>query len=112
MPMRVSQITNVPIEADEEGEDTGEIPPDFRLTLVGEAGETDSIDVESVIVAIGSSSEISLGFELPASYFFRIAAESTGDHEQDLLNGLREIVAIFASLAGRADLDLYRPRRG
>ncbi len=76
--MRVSQIAHVPVEADEPDEDTSEIPPDFRLTLVGEGDETDSIDVESVILAIGSSSEIPLGFELPTPYFFRIAATSTG----------------------------------
>jgi hypothetical protein len=111
LPRRVSQIANVPIEADEPDEDTSEIPPDFRLTLVGEGDETKSIDVESVILAIGLSSEIPLGFELPAPYFFRIAAPSTGDHEQDLLSGYHQIVAIFAELAGRADLDLYRPRR-
>ena len=96
---------------DEEDEDASEIPPDFRLTLVGEGDETDAIDVESVILAIGLSSEIPLGFDLPGPYFFRIATNSTGDSEQDLLSGFREIVAIFAELAGRADLDLYRPRR-
>jgi hypothetical protein len=112
LPMRVSRIDQVPVQADEPDEDTSAIPPDFRLTLVAEGYETDSIDVESVILAIGLSSEIPLGFQLPAPYFFRIAATSTGDHEQDLLSGFHEIVAIFAELAGRADLDLYRPRRG
>ena len=109
--MRVSQISNVPIDPDQEDEDASEIPADFRLTLVGEGDETEAIDVESVILAIGLSSEIPLGFALPAPYFFRIAAKSTGNSEQDLLSGFREIVAIFAELAGRADLDLYRPRR-
>ena len=109
---RVSRIDNIPIEGDSLGEDTSEIPPDFRLTLVGMgADETESFDVESVILAIGCSPEIPLGFELPAPYFFRIGAASSGNHEQDLLSGLHEIVAIFAELAGRADLDLYRPRR-
>ena len=111
LPMRVSHIANVPIDADEGDEDASEIPPDFRLTFVGEGDETGVIDVESVILAIGLSSEIPLGFELPTPYFFRIAARSTGDPEQDLISGFREIVAIFAELAGRADLDLYRPRR-
>lgn len=111
VPMRVTHIANVPIQGDDPDEDPSDIPPDFRLTLVGEGDEPDSIDVESVILAIGTSAEIPLGFELPAPYFFRITTASSGDHEQDLLSGYHEIVAIFAELAGRADLDLYRPRR-
>lgn len=106
LPMRVSEINTIPIEADVEGEDTSDIPPDFQLTLVDEAGGTETIEAESVIVAIGQSDQISLGFDPATPYFFRIAPEATGVHEQDLLEGLRKIVAIYASLAGRADLDL------
>jgi len=111
IPMRVTEIRQIEVQADQEGEDTSDIPSDFRLTLVGDDQEPDVIDVEAVILAVGVSCDIQLGFDLGAPYFFRVAATSTGDLEQDLLHGLREIVAIFAALSGRADLDLYRPRR-
>ncbi len=110
-PVRVTDIVQLPIEPDEPGEDTSEIPPDFRLTLVEKDGPTVFLDVEAVILSVGSTCEIQLGFEPPVPYFYRIAAMPTGDAERDLANGRREIVAIFAELAGRADLDLYRPTR-
>ena len=50
------------------------------------------------------SCDIQLGFEPPVPYFFRIGGTPTGDPEQDLWNGHREIVALFAELAGRAGL--------
>lgn len=108
---RVSHIASVPVQAHDADEETSEIPPDFRLTLLGRGDQSESIDVESVILAIGSSADIPLGFKLPAPYFFRVGSTATGNHEQDLLRGFHEIVAIFAELAGRAELDLYRPRR-
>ena len=111
MPARVAQIDTVPTESESEDEDASEIPPDFRLTFEADEG-TSTIVVESVIVAIGASSEISLGFEPPTPYFFNIGSTATTDPEQDLLRGLHEIVAVYAGLVGRADLDLYRPRRG
>lgn len=111
MPSRVVRIDAVPIEAEDNSQDVGEVPPDFRLTL-DEGQSSSSIEVESVIVATGASHEISLGFELPAPYFFRIGATSSANAEQDLLRGFHEIVDVFAELAGRAELDLYRPRRG
>lgn len=110
VPWRVSQIETVPIEF-EEDDDPDAIPPDFRLTLVGTDGQSASLDSEAVIVAVGNSLPITLGFSLPAPYFFRIGANPPDDWEQSLLLGYREIVEIYSQLAGRADLDLYRPKR-
>jgi hypothetical protein len=112
IPRRVTNIVTIPVELQEEdGEDSDEIPPDFHLTLLDEEGHTETLDAEAVILAIGSSCDIQLGFDPPVPFFDRIAATSTGEAEQDFLQGLREIVAIFACLAGRSSLDLYRPRR-
>ena len=71
-----------------------------------------SVDAEAVILAVGPDSDIGTGFKLPAPYCFRIGGEPSGDAERDLRAGHGQIVAIFASLGGRAELDLYRPGRG
>ena len=113
MPMRATEIVSIAVpQNDEEGEDTSEIPPDFRLTLVGADEQTEFVDVEAVILAVGLSCDIDIPFDASTPYFFRIAATSTEQAEQDLRNGLREIVTIFSKLSGRSDLDLYRPLRG
>jgi hypothetical protein len=110
MPMRATEI--IPIEAEGEDDGGGEIPPDFRLSLVGADGQTELVDVEAVILSVGLSCDIDLRFEPSTPYLFRIGATSTTDAEQGLRNGLREIVAIYAKLSGRSDLDLFRPLRG
>ena len=112
-PVRVTQIVTVPVEADEEEEveELDSIPPDFRLTVIAEEGQTSYLDAEAVIIAVGCQLQIELGFPLPAPYFFRIGAAASDDWQASLLSGHREIVAVYAQLAGRADLDLYRPKR-
>lgn len=125
-PGRVVEVQNIEIERDEDEEVSEEIPPDFRLTIVGVDG-IETLDVESVILAIGGSHDVAIRFQTPAPYFFRIgqprldnAQETPSDNLQEALSGnveesfwkgLRQIVSIFASLSGREDLDLYRPRR-
>ncbi|GAA4456212.1 hypothetical protein [Novipirellula rosea] len=111
-PSRVTKISTVPVELDEEdSEDDDPIPPDFRLELTSVYGQADPLDSEAVILAIGDSAEIPLDFSLPADYFFRIGQSSTGNLAEDLKQGRQEIVTLFAGLAGRETLDLYRPRR-
>ncbi len=111
-PLRATNIITVPIELDEEDEEDDEpIPPDFRIEFTHVSGQTEPLDSEAVILAIGNGAEIPLDFSLPADYFFRIGASPSGDLAEDLKQGRREIVALFAGLAGRDDLDLYRPRR-
>jgi hypothetical protein len=106
---RVTRIVTIPVQPSEE--ETDQIPPDFQLSLLDQQGQTETLEAEAVILAIGSSCDIPLGFDPPVPFFHRIAATSTGRAEEDFLRGLREIVAIFALLAGRSGLDLYRPRR-
>ncbi len=96
-------------EDTEEELEEGDIPPDFRLNLsVG-----DPLDAEALILAIGAdeSTMRQIEFQVPvdAEYLFRIGEQPTGQPEADFWNGLRQVVALYASLAGRADLDLYLP---
>ncbi|MCS7467068.1 hypothetical protein NZK35_10455 [Stieleria sp. ICT_E10.1] len=116
-PVRVTAMGLVSADAGDDAEDeavaeTGEdddVPPDFQLTF----DDGTSADFEAVIVATGAESEeISRSFPLPADYLFAVGRQTTGDAEVDFWGGLKEIVAVYASLGGRADLDLYQPRRG
>ena len=114
-PAEVQRITRVPIEpeADDEPESDplGEIPHDFRLWI---SDSDQQLDVEAVILAVGESSAMECDFGQDQPYFFIVGGEpdaSETNAEQRWLNELHRIVDIFASLAGRADLDLYRPKR-
>ncbi len=101
-----------------------EIPPDFRITVRGPDGMSETVDFEAVILAIGPADPPAIGFPVPAPYFFRVGdlaepiqsgdgegRSGGGDAELAFARGLQEIVSAYAELAGRADLDLYRPRR-
>ncbi|MFK8113031.1 MAG: hypothetical protein AB8B91_12565 [Rubripirellula sp.] len=111
MPARVSEITFVAIEPDNDEEVIEGIPPDFRLSLQ-QGEQTETLDVEAVILLGQSNAEIQFGFEVPAAYLFQIGQyEPADDAEIQFLGGLQEVVKVFALLAGRDDLDLYRPRR-
>lgn len=90
----------------------GDVPADYRLIVSG--CDPSEIDVEAVIVAIGTSDTNAIGglkelIETP--YLFCIGAGESQDAEQCLHRGWREIAAVYARLGGRPDLDLYRPRR-
>lgn len=113
-PAKVTRIETVEVQADQPDEDTSDIPPDFRITYATPYGEKQTVDVEAVIVATGDLSEIELAFAIPADYYFAIGTSSASEPmtEKSFLLGLKEIVAIYASLAGRSSLDLYRPSRG
>ena len=118
-PFRVTHIEFIPVELDaedlEENKETieysGDIPPDFRLTLAGVDGRRDELDVEAVILAIGTAGDVPCEFARPCDYFFRVGESSCARAEADFLAGLKQIVQIYASLAGRESLDLYRPDR-
>ncbi|MFG0263042.1 MAG: hypothetical protein ACF788_11675 [Novipirellula sp. JB048] len=118
-PLRATKMVTVPVELDEDedeadahhSDDDEPIPPDFRIELTDVHGQTETLESEAVIVAIGDAADIPLEFSLPAPYYFRIGASPSGDLGEDLKRGRGEIVALYASLAGRAALDLYRPRR-
>ncbi|WP_233903103.1 NAD(P)/FAD-dependent oxidoreductase [Stieleria maiorica] len=111
-PARVSAMELVSAPSDD-GDDSDleddDVPPDFRLRLA----EGETADFEAVIVATGAEgTEIERSFDEPVDYLFTIGRQPTGDAEQDFAGGLKQIVAVYASLGGRADLDLYRPPRG
>lgn len=115
-PVRVCTIEQMPVDRQDESDpaDTDGIPPDFRVASVEPREEPFSIVVEAVIVATGTDCDIDLSFELPAEYFFRIGGSVGSDvsPEASLKAGFAQIVSLYAGLAGRDDLDLYRPRRG
>lgn len=98
-------IESVAVEPDEEtAEDDEAIPPDFRLTFSD--GETHLC--EAVIDT--SHAAVPCSFPLPADYHFRVQGEGA-DAESEFWSGLKQIVALYAALGGRAELDLYRPMR-
>lgn len=111
-------------DGDDEFEIVGEVPPDFKLSFVrlpsndsGRGAVIDSLDFEAVIwTSERAANDRIAGFsELRnAPYFFCIGglipAEKT-NLENRLRTGLQEIVRVYAELGGRAELDLYRPKR-
>lgn len=100
-------IEFAPVEASDETdrEESEEIPPDFRLTL----SDGEPLICEAVIDT--SQVPVPCSFPLPADYHFRVQGEGS-DAESKFWNGLKQIVAIYAALGGRAELDLYHPVRG
>ncbi|TWU31534.1 hypothetical protein [Novipirellula artificiosorum] len=112
---RISRVAPEPASA-EAAEDDEDVPPDFRLSITTKDAPVESMDVESLVLAVGAAPDltetgIELDFPLPAPYLFRIGETVTNDLAKDLDRGRRQITALFAHLGGRADLDLYRPRR-
>lgn len=98
---------------DDENNDS-DIPPDFLLTLSGAAirdSDTQQIQCECIIVADVPIASIELGFELPADYFYQITSAGERRAADEVRAGWRQIATIYAELAGRSGLDLYRPRR-
>lgn len=115
-PARVTRIETVAIEPDE-GDDPDDlvgIPPDFRITTTDAYGKTQTLDVEAVILATGPLHGIDVAFETPADYWYAIEPPTSQDRlsEEGFWTGLKQIVSVYAGLAGRENLDLYRPRRG
>lgn len=94
--------------------DDEDIPPDFLLTLSGESlGEREShqLQCECILVADVSIDSVQLDFELPADYFYQITSTDQPNAADELRAGWQQIAKIYARLAGRSELDLYRPRR-
>jgi hypothetical protein len=107
---RVSCIDTIAIELENESEDASDYPADFKLHYTDSAGIEGTLRAEAVMIATGSQCGIEFRFPLPFPYFYRI--ESTSHHDAaGLLAGRRQVVEIYSQLAGRADLDLYRPPR-
>lgn len=106
----VTRINTVPIELENESEDASDYPPDFQLHFIDSDGAEGTLRVEAVLIATGSQCDIEFMFPMPCSYLHRI--ESTSPHDAaGLFGGRRQIVDIYSQLAGREDLDLYRPPR-
>lgn len=117
----VQSIELMPVSIEEDDQDSeddyNDVPPDFLLKLHGAPisrdGET-QLQCECVIVADISMATCELGFDLPADYFFHVdqkALMSQADSAEMLRTGWQQIAAIYAQLADRPGLDLYRPQR-
>ncbi|WP_168564250.1 hypothetical protein [Crateriforma spongiae] len=111
----VESIDQVPVEPDPEEEpvsedseivDADQLPPDFLVTFAD--GTTKKC--EAVIVT-PDAGELPIKFALPTEYWFAIDSGDQASAGDALLAQRRRIVQIFAILAGRGDLDLYRPVR-
>lgn len=100
----------------------GHVAPDFRLTVRVAEGSAEGgspaeqPDFEAVIAAIGAADAAAIeGMSRCESspYCFRLGGLPAAGvpEDQALQQGLQQIVRIFASLAGREGLDLYRPVR-
>jgi hypothetical protein len=108
----------VPVIADNSEEDDAEedleVPPDFLLSLSGapinESGDN-SLRCECLIVADLTIAKERFAFDLSADYFHQITSENSINAADELRSGWQQIAKIYACLAGRDDLDLYRPRR-
>lgn len=121
----VDSVALAPVLADDESSDEAgddlddDIPPDFLLSLrgkpIGDEGdgnaEAGQLRCECVIVADLPSDFCQLEFDLPTDYFFRVQSSDLPDAAEELRAGWKQIAGIYAGLAGRADLDLYRPQR-
>lgn len=112
----IDSIELMPVDVDDNPDDE-ELPPDFRLHLSGKpiSEEYEShLDCECVIVAGLPVDEFQLSFELPCDYLFVIGQKTEPtitEAAEHLREGYRQIASVFAQLAGRAELDLYRPMR-
>ncbi len=106
----VTSIDTVPIELENESEDASDYPADFQLRFTDSDGIGNTLRVEAVLIATGSHCDIEFMFPLPCPYLHRIESTSPSD-AAGLLGGRRKIVEIYSQLAGREDLDLYRPPR-
>ena len=106
----VTSIDTVPIEHEDESEASSDYPADFLIHFTDSDGAESNLRVEAVLIATGSQCDIEFMFPLPCPYLHRI--ESTSPHDAAwLIGGRRQIVEIYSQLAGRQDLDLYRPPR-
>ena len=106
----VTSIDTVPIEHEDESEASSDYPADFLIHFTDSDRAESNLRVEAVLIATGSQCDIEFMFPLPCPYLHRI--ESTSPHDAaGLIGGRRQIVEIYSQLAGRQDLDLYRPPR-
>ncbi|SMP77686.1 hypothetical protein SAMN06265222_12376 [Neorhodopirellula lusitana] len=120
----VDSVEMVSVELDGEEdleEDDEELPPDFLLHLSGETDSLEDVDTlkcECLIIADLESEWLWANSKPPADYYFEIGADSGGgevpttqDASEWLRLGFRQIAELYAELAGRENLDLYRPER-
>ena len=109
---KVQTISQIAIEPESDDEDVDDVPADFRIHFAEDGQEKKHNDHEAVIVTTGELG-FGLQFDLPAEYFFHLTPPPEPcDAEGELWHGFHQVVRIFAQLAGRAQLDLYRPQRG
>ena len=108
---KVVRIELVPVELDPDDEQSEVIPPDFCLSI--ESADPPRTEVfEAVINTVAKDTDLEFAFAPPAEYFFDIGQRPSDDFAEWFHQGRKQITRVFASLGGRADLDLYRPSRG
>jgi hypothetical protein len=90
-------------ESDAEADEGEEPMPQLLLTLRDRSGQESSIQVAMLIDALPSAPALSTEHLWPTP----LARDAAGA-PRPFAAGLKEIVALFAELRGRPDLDLYR----
>ncbi|MEM1225227.1 MAG: hypothetical protein AAGJ40_05990 [Planctomycetota bacterium] len=118
-----SRIWLIPVDVDQPDDDepddesASSIPPDFGIEIRRASQPEPSQETfECVIVADVAAASLprpqdwGVGSD-PPKYWFEIETTMHGEAEDMLRDGYRQITRIFADLAGRDHLDLYRPRR-
>ena len=95
------ELTPAEIEGDED------VPDDFRVSL-----DAEPIDCEALILVSDRNEVLQAMLPEGTEYCFKVAPFEFEKMEASLLQGYHRIVEIFAGLIDRADLDLYRPKRG
>ena len=101
---RVTRIDESEGGVDDDGDP---ILPDYRVFF---DEDVDPVDAEAVILATGGTT-VETDLALPRPYWFEVTAGDSGNAEADVAVGLDHIRRVYANLADRADLDLYRGRR-
>ncbi len=107
-PYRILQSTRLIEAVDEDGD---AVPSDFEATAFG-ANDPQTLTTQTVEAIIDTIGGVEAAPTAGTDYYFQVQSPLiTGDAEAMMRDVQRQIVSIFAILADRADLDLYRPRR-
>ncbi|MCC9657035.1 hypothetical protein [Rhodopirellula halodulae] len=104
------------VDVEDEDDDDGQIPPDYLLKYqfleASDEALPESQQCECVIVAGLQGDHVEWSKPESDEYWFELSESDDENAETMLRDGYQQIVAVYAQLMGREELDLYRPQRG